>query len=135
MTRAAGDSTAYTVPALARWCRGGGAIVAGTEGAYGVLAWIRAPRTVTPGPYPIVARGDTAAVRGAVVAVRFLTHEIAHGFALDSGTLTLTAAGPRLAGRIEGQGLDAGFAARTPVTVLIDSVTPGADTVKCGVAS
>jgi len=135
MIRAANDSTVFSVPAVARWCRGGGALLAGTEGAYGLLIWIRGPGGLTPGAYPLLARADTTTPRGAVVAVRFLTHEIAHGFPVDSGTLTLTAAGRSLEGRIEGRGLDAAFATRTPVTVVIDSLVPGPDSVKCGGAS
>ena len=134
MLRAATDSTAYTVPAAARRCRGGGVVIAATEGAYGLLAWIHAPGGVTPGTYPLLPRGDTATARGAVVAVRFLTHEIAHGFTVDSGTLTLTAAGAWYRGRIDGRGLDAGFAVRTPVTAVIDSLSPAPDSVTCGAA-
>jgi len=134
MTRAQSDSTAYSLPAAVHRCRGGGALVSGAEGAYGVLAWVRAPGGVTPGAYPLLGRADSTTPRGALVAVRFLTHEIAHGFQVDSGTLTLTAAGASFSGRIEGRGLDAAFATRTQVTIVIDPVAPKADSVACGAA-
>ena len=130
--RAAKDSTVYTVFDVAHTCKGGGVLFDAVSGAYGVLAWVRSPAPLAAGAYPLLGRADSITPRGAVVAVRFIWHDIAHGFPVDSGTLTLTKAGSAYRGRIQGSGTDAGLASRNRVDIVIDSVSPRPDSLTCG---
>ena len=126
------DSTAYTAFDVAHTCKGGGVLFDAVSGAYGVLAWVRSPAPLAAGAYPLLGRADSITPRGAVVAVRFIWHDIAHGFPVDSGTLTLTKAGSAYRGRIQGSGTDAGLASRNRVDIVIDSVSPRPDSLTCG---
>jgi hypothetical protein len=102
------------------------------DGANGVLAWVRSPQPLTPGAYPLLGRSDSTTPRGAVVAVRFIWHDVAHGFPADSGTLTLSAAGRWYRGRVQGSGTDLGLAVRTAIDITIDSIRLRPDTIACG---
>ena len=102
------------------------------DGANGVLAWVRSPQPLTPGAYPLLGRSDSTTPRGAVVAVRFIWHDVAHGFPADSGTLTLSAAGRWYRGRVQGSGTDLGLAVRTAIDITIDSIRLQPDTIACG---
>jgi len=102
------------------------------NGPNGVLAWVRSPQALTPGAYPLLGRADSITPRGAVVSVRFIWHDVAHGFSADSGALTLTAAGRWYRGRIQGTGTDLGLATRNSIDITIDSIRPGRDTIACG---
>lgn len=127
------DSTAFDAPAAGRPCAGGrGVLLEGVNGGSGVLAWVHGPTGVTRATYPILAGGDTVTPRGAVVAVRYLNHGVARGFALDSGVLTVTAAGPRYRAHLDGKGLEPSTASRPLVQVTFDSVLVGRDTIVCG---
>lgn len=122
----------FTASDVAHPCRGGGILFDAVDGANGVLAWVRAPAPLTAGSFPLLGRGDSATAKGAVVAVRFILHDVAHGFPVDSGVLTLTEVGRAYRGRIQGSGTDLGNATRGTVDITIDSVTPRPDTLVCG---
>lgn len=128
------DSTLFTAASVAHPCRGGGVLLDAVDGPNGVLAWVKTPSPPAPGAgsYPLLGRADTSTPRGAVVAVRFISHEVAHGFPVDSGTLVLSSAGTWYRGRIQGAGTDLGSATRGTVDITIDSVRPRADTIACG---
>lgn len=122
----------FTASDIAHPCRGGGVLFDAVSGANGVLVWVRAPAPLTTGSFPLLGRGDSTTARGAVVAVRFIWHDVAHGFPVDSGVLTLSQVGPAYRGHIQGSGTDLGSAMRGTVDITIDSVAPRPDTLVCG---
>jgi len=126
------DSTAFAAADVAHFCKGNGVLFDAISGANGVLAWVRGPSALTPGTYPLLGRADSSTPRGALVAVRFILHDIAHGFPVDSGVLTLTTAGPTYRARIQGSGTDLGLATKSTVDITIDSIKPRSDTLACG---
>jgi len=128
------DSTVFTATVAAHHCRRGGVLFDAVNGANGVLAWVRSPGPgpLTAGSFPLLGRGDSVTPRGAIVAVRFIWHDVAHGFPVDSGVLTLSAAGRWYRGRIQGSGTDLGSAIRGTVDIAIDSISPRPDTLACG---
>jgi hypothetical protein len=126
------DSTVFTATDAVHFCRRGGVLFDAVAGANGVLAWVRSPTPLTTGSFPLLGRGDSLTPRGAIVAVRFIWHDVAHGFPVDSGTLTLTAAGRWYRGRIQGSGSDLGIAMRGTVDITIDSISARPDTLACG---
>lgn len=102
------------------------------DGPNGVLVWVKSAQPLTSGAYPLLGRADSTTPRGAVVAVRFIWHDVAHGFSVDSGTLTLSAAGRWYRGRVLGAGTDLGLAVRSTIDIAIDSMQPRPDTIACG---
>lgn len=131
--RGPGDSTRFAASSVAHPCRGGGVLIDAVDGPNGVLAWVKSPpRPPGAGAYPLLGRADSTTPRGAVVAVRFIWHDIAHGFPVDSGTLTLSSAGAWYRGRIQGSGTDLGVATHATVDITIDSIRPRPDTIVCG---
>ena len=125
------DSTVFTVAEVAHPCRGGGVLFDAVNGGNGALVWIRSPH-VAPGAYPLLGRADSTTPLGALVAVRFIWHDIAHGFSVDSGTVALGTAGSWYQGRVQGSGTDIGLASKATVDIRIDSVQPRRDTIACG---
>lgn len=126
------DSTTFTGVDVAHPCRGGGVLFDAVDGANGVLVWVKSPLPLAPGTFPLLGRADSTSPRGAVVAVRFISHDVAHGFPLDSGTLTLTTVGSWYRGHIQGSGTDLGVATKGTVDIVIDSIRPRPDTLVCG---
>jgi hypothetical protein len=126
------DSTAFTVSDVVHACQGGGVLFDAVNGPNGVLAWVRSPAPLAVGSYPLLGRADSTTPRGAVVAVRFIWHDVAHGFPVDSGVLTLSAVGPSYRGRVQGSGTDLGLAIKGTVDITIDSIAPQPDTLACG---
>lgn len=122
----------FTASGVLHACRRGGVLFDAVNGANGVLAWVRGPGPLAAGSFPLLGRGDSVTPRGAVVAVRFISHDVAHGFPVDSGTLTLSSTGRWYRGRIQGSGTDLGNAMRGTVDVTIDSISPRPDTLACG---
>lgn len=100
--------------------------------ANGVLVWIKSTGTPAPGSRALLARADSTTPDGSVVAVRFIWHDAAHGFDVDSGSLTLSSTGVWYRGRIQGAGTDLGNAMRTSVDITIDSLHSRPDSVACG---
>lgn len=126
------DSTVFTATDVAHLCRRGGILFDAVNGANGVLAWVKSPAPLTAGSFPLLGRGDSITPRGALVAVRFIWHDVAHGFPVDSGVLTLSAVGASYQGRIQGSGTDLGSATRGTVDITIDSIAPRPETLACG---
>lgn len=126
------DSTVFNAPAVVHPCRGGGALITAVSVANGVLVWIKSTGTPAPGSRALLARADSTTPDGSVVAVRFIWHDAAHGFDVDSGSLTLSSTGAWYRGRIQGAGTDLGNAMRTSVDITIDSLHSRPDSVACG---
>lgn len=137
------DSVRFVTSAWLRRCGGGrGFVLEGEVRGNGVLVWLRPGDSVPKGRYRIIQRGDTSTPRGAVVAVRFMTAELAHGVVLDSGSVTVTvtgdssAGGRRVSTDVDGGGLETVGARRVRVEAAFATPAPppspqGADTVRC----
>jgi len=154
------DSVRFVTSASLQRCGGGrGFVLEGEVQGNGVLVWLRPDESMPRGRYRIIQRGDTLTPRGAVVAVRFMTAELAHGVVLDSGSVTVTVNRDSRAGRrrvltdVDGSGLEtvgarrvrvvAAFATSGPPTSPLSPPPPpsapsptsphplGADTLRC----
>jgi hypothetical protein len=105
------DTARFAVPAVARRCADGRSVLlegAGQRGD-GVLVLLRAGDSLNASPsgsFSLLTFGDSTTPRGARVAVRYMTRDVAHGFALDSGIVEVTANGDALHARVRGTGLD-----------------------------
>lgn len=126
------DSTVFNAPAVVHPCRGGGALINAVSVANGVLVWIKSTGTPALGPRALLARADSTTPDGAVVAVRFLWHDVAHGLDVDSGSLMLSSTGAWYRGHLQGAGTDLAAATRTSVDITIDSLHSRPDSVACG---
>jgi hypothetical protein len=96
-----------------------------------VLVWLRASDSLLSGTWPLLQRGDTVSPRGATVGIRFMLGEVAHGVALDSGTVTVTEAVGRVSLAVHGAGLAVAAAGRVTAEATFDAVPVGADTASC----
>lgn len=124
----------FDATAMARVCAGGhGVLLEAVTGGNGLLLWIRAPGEVTPGAYPVIPRGDSTAARGAVIATRYLIREVPHGFAADTGSVTLLAAGPAYAARLRGRGIEVSAATRPTLDAEIRGARVEGDSIRCAV--
>jgi hypothetical protein len=124
----------FDAVATARRCAGGhGIVLQGVSGGGGLLVWIRAPGAVTAGVYPVLPRGDSTSRRGAVIAARYLVHEAPHGFSADTGSVTLLAADPAYAARLEGRGIEVSAATRPSVSAEIHGARMEGDSIACSV--
>jgi hypothetical protein len=111
-----------------------GFLLDGTDKGNGILIWLRTPDATPAGSYPILSRWDTAAVRGAVVAIRFVIGDAAHGLALDSGSVTVTAASGAVASaRMIGAGLEAEGGRHVHAEARVGATALAADTADCAV--
>ena len=131
VVHAAPDTIRFAVPAAARRCGDGRSLLleGGGERGNGVLVLLRYGDSIAPGSFPVLALGDSLTVRGAAVAVRYLKGDVAHGLALDSGAVDLTAARESLTARVRGSGLES--AVRTTLDAAFTGLPFGADTVPC----
>jgi hypothetical protein len=129
-------TTRFDAPATAMRCgysQPGGLLLQGSEGGNGVLVWIRSGDSIAAGEFPLLARGDSSSPYGATVAVRFMSGDLAHGFTLDSGGVSLSSAGGLLSAAARGSGVEVGGRGRVALEASFTSVTLGSDTVPCQV--
>ena len=128
------DSTEIILRASMHPCRGGaGYLLTGVDGGNGVLVWIRSAKGLVGGDYPLIARGDSTTARGAMLSTRFMVGEIARGFALDSGQVTITASGPTFSVTARGSGLDYSAGQRVSLAASGTSLPVSSDTLRCGI--
>lgn len=126
------DTVRFEVPVIAAACGGGaGLLLHGERRGQGVLVWLRGAER--PGTYPLLARGDTAAPRGAIASIRYLVSEVAHGVTLDDGSATVTRATPPLELQIRGHAAETISAMQRSAEVVLERVTLAPDTVSCRV--
>ncbi len=137
MRYTARDSVRFETTASLRRCAGGGArgfVLEGELRGNGVLVWLRGGDSLPRGRYPVLARGDTLTPRGAVVAVRFMTGDLAHGVVLDSGLVTVTVSGGRrVSAAVGGAGVETTAARRVGVEAEFVKTAPAADDARCDV--
>jgi hypothetical protein len=124
------DTVGFALPATAHHCDDGLSLLleAATPLGNGVLVRLRHGDSLISAAYPVIAPGDYS-TRGAQVAVRYMLRDVAHAFAVDSGSVEVQLTRRALDARVRGSGLD-GFV-RTPVTAEFKGVPLAADTVPC----
>jgi len=129
------DSVRFETPASLRRCGGArGFVLEGELRGNGVLVWLRSGDSLPPGRYPVLSRGDTLTPRGAVVAVRFMTGEMARGLVLDSGWVTVTVGGgkePSVSAAVRGAGLEPTAGRRVAVEAEFAKTGLAADSTRC----
>jgi hypothetical protein len=131
------DTIRFEAPARAKRCSGGtgsaGLLVQGSSEGNGVVVWLRGSGAdaLGGGPWPLLQRGDTVSLRGASVGVRYITKEVAHGFALDSGAVDVRDAGGVITVVVRGTGLETMAAGRVALEASFDAVPLEADTASC----
>ena len=128
-----GDTVGFRIPVRARRCAGNrGFVLDGALHGNGLLVWLRdgvgAPQG---GAYQLLSRGDSAAPRGAIAAVRYIVGTIAHGVIVDSGTVSLTRAQPPYAVHVKGNGPELAITGRRSVEITADPVPLERDSVNC----
>ncbi len=129
------DSARFEAAATARRCGAGhGVVLEAVQRGNALLVWLRFPDSLTAGSYSLLTRGDTAARRGAVTAVRWMQGEAAHGLVLDSGAVTVTPEAGHLTVRAQGSGLEYSGARRASVDAVFEQMTLAAETTACGAA-
>ena len=139
MRYASRDSIRFETPASLRRCGAArGFVFEGELRGNGVLLWLRGDTSLRGGRYPVLPRGDTLTPRGAVVAVRFMIGDMAHGLTLDSGWVTVATGGGEAEQRgasaaVAGAGLEATAGRRVGVAAEFTNTTPASagDSARC----
>ena len=131
------DTIRFEAPARAKRCSGGsaraGLLLQGSSEGNGVVVWLRGsrPDSLAGGPWPLVQRGDTVSPRGASVGVRYMTNDVAHGLALDSGAVEVRETGSVITLVARGTGIETAAGGRVALEASFDAVPLEADTVAC----
>ena len=129
-----GDTVRFEVPVVAQRCGDGrGVLLHGAREGQGVLVWLRGAYPPDTGAYPLLARGDSVALRGAIAAVRYQVGDVPHGLPLEDGSASVTRASPELELQVNGLGLEASVAERRTVELVLERVPLAPDTVPCQV--
>jgi hypothetical protein len=97
------------------------------------MIWLRPGDSTARGDFSLLARSDTGAARGAVVALRFMVGDAAHGVTLDSGAVSVTrvAPGRALDARVRGSGQEVILPGRVTLDARFEAVPLARDTVPC----
>ena len=133
LIRQSRDTLRFEAGAVANRCgRGGdGLVLQGNAHGNGVLIYVRSGDSAASGDFPLMARADSTTPRGAIVAARFQTGDLARGVVLDSGAVALTRAGDELTATARGAGAEVAGTGRVALTASFESVRIGLDTVQC----
>jgi len=129
------DTVRFEVPVIARRCAGGGGvIVTGAREGQGVLLMLRsAGPAIDTGSYVLLTRADSAALRGAIVAIRFSVGPVSHGLTVDDGAARVSQATPTLAVDVRGRGVEAGTGAQRTAALTVDGAPFAPDSAYCRV--
>jgi hypothetical protein len=128
------DTVRFETAASAGRCAAlglGGLVLQGTRDGNGVVLWLRFPDSLASGDWPLLQRADTTTLRGAIVGVRFMAGDVAHGAALDSGAVAVTRTGATVTARVRASGLEVVGATRVTLDAAFQSMPLDADTVPC----
>ena len=130
------DTIHFEVPVVAQPCvEGRGVLVTGAREGQGLLVLLRtAGAALDTGSYPLLARADSAAARGLIVAVRFVDGPASHGFTVDDGVATVTQVSPSLTVQVRGRGVE-GVGGQRSAELTLDQVPLTPDSVSCRVQS
>jgi hypothetical protein len=134
--RAHADTVRFAAPASAHQCAAPGRrglLVVGSSGGNGALVLLRWRDSLAPGEWPLLQRADTVSPAGAIVGVRYMDANVAHGVPLDSGTASVTRVGSILSLRVRGSGLEVAGGTKAAVDLAVDAVPVAPDTVPCQV--
>jgi len=125
------DTIRFALPATTRRCDGSRSLLleAASPLGSGVLVRLRYGDTLVAGQYPVIIPSDTATLRGATVAVRYLIRDVPHGFSFDSGAVDVRRDGRTLRAHVEGRGLE--NAIRVFTTADYRDLPLTGDTVPC----
>lgn len=131
------DTVRFEVPVIARRCAGGGGVlVTGAREGQGVLLLLRsAEPAIDTGAYVLLTRADSAALQGAIVAIRFSVGPTSHGLTVDDGTARVSQTTPTLAADVRGRGMEAGTGggAQRTAAFTVDDVPLAPDSEFCRV--
>lgn len=128
------DTARFEVPVVAQTCAGGaGVLVHGEQRGDGLLVWLRGGVPPDTGTYVLLTRGDTVTTRGAMVTMRFMVGDVAHGFALDDGAATVVRVVPALELHVSGRGLEMSPPGQRSAEVDFLHVSIDPDTISCRV--
>jgi len=103
------DTIRFSSGAIARHCFGASATVleAASMSGSGVLVMLRHDGRLTADTFALTALGDSTTIPGAHVAARYVVPDVAHGFALDSGSVVVHGnAESAISARVTGRGLE-----------------------------
>jgi hypothetical protein len=125
------DTVRFALPATMHGCNDHRSVL--LEGVSpqgtGVLAHLRFRDSLVSGRYPITSLGDTVTAPSATAAVRYVLHDVPHGFAFDTGSAQLRRDGKRVGVRVTGSGIENSI--RTPARIEFHDVPIAYDTVPC----
>jgi hypothetical protein len=129
------DTVRFEVSVIARRCAGGGGVlVTGSREGQGVLLLLRsAEPAIDTGSYVLLTRADSAALRGAIVAIRFSVGPTSHGLTVDDGTARVSRTTPTLAAGVSGRGVETGTAVQRTAELTVDDVPLAPDSAFCRV--
>lgn len=129
------DTVRFEVPVIAQRCAGGGGVlVTGAREGQGVLLLLRsAAPAIDTGSYVLLTRADSAALRGAIVAIRFSVGPTSHGLTVDDGTARVSRTTPTLAAGVRGHGVETGTAVQRTADLTVDDVPLAPDSAYCRV--
>lgn len=119
-----------SIPFAAHPCVGPGALLEGNDGSEGALIWVSRSR-VDSGTLRIRTAEERDTADHARVVIRYLTGNVPHGLALDSGSVRLRDSAGVQSGAVAGRGLEIPGAVRVVVEGVFFGVLPGSDTVPC----
>lgn len=129
------DTVRFEAPATAAPCGRAtlGLVLKGSSGGNGVMIWVRSGDSAAWGDFSLLARGDSSTARGAVVALRFMVGDAAHGVTLDSGAVSVTHVPPgrELHARVRGSGRETVVPSRVALDARFEAVPLARDTVTC----
>lgn len=121
------------VPARAHPCAGGdGQVITGVADMQGMLVWLVPGGGPDTGAFTVNRGADSVPGRHARVSLRYLAGDLAHSFALDSGTVRVRLDAAGLAGTVGGAGFDAAETVRPLVEAVFQGVPVLADSEPCG---
>lgn len=125
------DTIWFALPATTHHCNDGRSLLleAASPLGSGMLVRLRYGDTLVAGQYAVMIPNDTAAPRGAAVAVRYLIRDVPHGFSFDSGAVDVRRDGRTLRAHVEGRGLE--NAIRIFATADYRGLPLTGDTVPC----
>jgi len=122
-----------SVPARAHPCTGGnGRVITGAANLQGMLMWLVPGDGPDTGAFTVNRGADSVPGRHARVSLRYVTGDVAHNLALDSGTVRVRRDGAVLAGSVGGSGFDGAENVRPLVDAVLEGIRVLPDSEPCG---
>jgi len=121
------DTVRFNATAATHHCQAGRSLlIESVADGNGLLVWLRPGGGDVAGDYDVLGVRDTVTPRGAIVAVRYMTGDVAHGFSLDSGAVQVEAAAGshRWRMQVHGSGLETTGALREHLAAELTGLGP-----------